>query len=335
MLILRAAFVLLIAILLLASEAPAVAQDRAKVEFAIALHGGAGIEPEKLNDEQKKQHHESLARALEIGRKVLHAGGTAIDAVEQTILTLEDDPLYNAGRGAVFNAAGQHELDAAVMDGKTGRAGAVAGVRTVRNPISLARLVMTETRHVLLAGDGAEKFADEMRGRPRIERVANSYFSTDQRRREWIEAVEAEKRRQPLPSPKSTVGCVALDKHGNLAAATSTGGLTNKKPGRIGGVPIIGAATYANNATCAISGTGTGEEFIKHSVAFHVSALMAYKGLALDDAVRHVIERVLPSDSGALIAVDRQGRISMHLNTPGMARAATDSTGRVEIKLGR
>jgi beta-aspartyl-peptidase (threonine type) len=208
---------------------------------------------------------------------------------------------------------------------------------------------------VLLVGDGAEKFADEMKGNPLIERVPNSYFDTEARRRDWLKTLEREKSRQQekakqqqkpaeLPGPdadkgpaadKGTVGCVALDTHGNLAAGTSTGGVTNKKWGRVGDSPIIGAGTYAGNATCAVSCTGTGEYFIKHSAAFHVSALMAYKGLSLDDAVRQIIEQVLPTDTGGMIAVDRLGRISMRQNTPGMARAAADSSGRLEIELGK
>jgi beta-aspartyl-peptidase (threonine type) len=310
-----------------------------KIEFAIALHGGAGIEPEKLSEEKKKEYLESLAKALEVGRKILAGGGTALDAVEETIRALEDDPLYNAGLGAVFNAEGKHELDASIMDGMTGGAGAVGSVTTVKNPISLARLVMTETPHVLLVGAGAEKFADEMKGRPRIQRVPNGYFDTEPRRQEWLQAIEQEKQKQSPPakkdSYKGTVGCVARDKQGNLAAGTSTGGLTNKKWGRLGDSPIIGAGTYANNDSCAVSCTGTGEYFIKHSVAFHVSALIVYKQLSLDEAGREIVGHILPPDSGGLIAIDREGRISMQLNTPGMSRAMTDSTGRVIIKLGK
>ncbi len=309
-----------------------------KIEFAIALHGGAGIEPEKLSEERKKEYRESLAKALEVGRKILARGGTALDAVEETIRALEDDPLYNAGLGAVFNAEGKHELDASIMDGKAGGAGAVGSVTTVKNPISLARLVMTETPHVLLVGAGAEKFADEMKASPRIQRVPNSYFDTELQRKEWLEAVEQEKQKQLTPakrdSNKGTVGCVALDKQGNLAAGTSTGGLTNKKWGRLGDSPIIGAGTYANNASCAVSCTGTGEYFIKHSIAFHVSALIVYKRLSLDEAVREIVGHILPPDSGGLIAIDRDGRVSMQMNTPGMSRAMTDSTGRLTIKLG-
>lgn len=316
---------------------PVAAETPAKLEYAIALHGGAGVEPDKLNEEQKKQHEASLRKAIDIGKKILADGGTAMDAVEQTIRVLEDDPLYNAGKGAVFNSAGGHELDASIMDGKTGKGGAVAGVTTVKNPISLARLVMSETRHVLLQGDGAEKFADEMQEKKQIERVANSYFSTEARKKDWQQAVEREKaqQKQSNKNKMGTVGCVALDKHGNLAAGTSTGGLTNKKWGRVGDSPIIGAGTYANNESCAVSCTGTGEYFIRHSIAFHVHALMAYKGMSLDDALVHLTEKVLEPDIGGLIAVDKNGRISMHTNTPGMARAAADSTGKVDVKLAR
>lgn len=316
---------------------PLAAETPKKLEFAIALHGGAGVEPDKLTEAQKQEYDVALRKAIEVGRKILADGGTAMDAVELTVRVLEDEPIFNAGKGAVFNSAGGHELDASIMDGATGKAGAVAGVTTVKNPVSLARLVMQETRHVLLQGDGAEKFADEMKDRPLVERVPNSYFSTEARRKEWQEAVEKEKARQKQANKAKmgTVGCVALDKHGNLAAATSTGGLTNKKWGRVGDSPIIGAGTYANNASCAVSCTGTGEYFIRNSIAFHVHALMVYKGMPLDDSLRHLTEKVLETDIGGLIAVDNNGAISMRMNTPGMARAAADSTGKLEVKLGQ
>jgi beta-aspartyl-peptidase (threonine type) len=217
------------------------------------------------------------------------------------------------------------------MDGATKKAGAVAGVITVKNPISLARLVMTETRHVLLVAEGAEKFADEQK----VERVDNSWFTTEQRRREWQQALEKEKKGQASRPSMGTVGCVALDSAGNLAAGTSTGGLTNKKFGRVGDSPIIGAGTYAENATCGVSCTGTGEYFIRSSAAFHVAALMQYKELPLDDAVRHVIEKVLPTDTGGMIALDRHGRVSAHFNTAGLAHAWIDGEGRSEVKLGK
>ena len=310
-------------------------QDAAKpVKFAIVLHGGAGLEPDKLTAAEKAEHHASLKKAVEVGRKILADGGTALDAVEQTVRVLEDDPLYNAGRGAVFNSEGKHELDASIMDGKTGLGGGVAAVTTVKNPISLARLVMTETRHVLLMGAGAEAFADEMQDKKQIVRVPNSYFSTEQRRREWEEEVKRIKNLPPAKPHRGTVGCVALDTHGNLAAGTSTGGLTNKKFGRVGDSPILGAGTFASNDTCAVSCTGTGEYFIRHSIAFHVSALMAYKSMSVDEAVKHVLEKVLPTDIGGVIALDRQGHISTHYNTAGMPRAWADSSGNLVTRLG-
>lgn len=236
----------------------------------------------------------------------------------------------------MFNSVGQHELDAAIMEGRARQAGAVAGLVTVKNPISLARLVMTETRHVLLIGAGAEKFADEMGHHPQIERVGNDYFSTEVRRREWREAVERERMQsKPSPQGKGTVGCVARDQHGNLAAGTSTGGLTNKKWGRVGAVPVVGAGTYADNRSCAVSGTGTGEIFLLNSVAFQLHSLILLRNLSLDAGTRRIIDEILPADSGGVIAVDPQGRIAMRCNTPGMARAALDSLGKLEIRLER
>jgi L-asparaginase / beta-aspartyl-peptidase len=306
-----------------------------KVEWAIAIHGGAGGTTESMTPEEIATYESALKKALEVGRKILEDGGTSLDAVEQTIRVLEDDPLFNAGRGAVFNSEGTHELDASIMDGRDRTAGAVGGVRTIKNPIALARLVMTETPHVLLIGDGAEQFADEMQGRPQIERVQNGYFSTPRRREQWERARQRDRERGAPEKRKGTVGCVALDRAGNLAAGTSTGGTTNKKFGRVGDSPIIGAGTYADNGTCAVSCTGTGEYFIRNSVSFHVSALMKYKGLSLEDAVKHVIFEVLDEDVGGLIAVGRDGSISMQMNTPGMSRGAADSSGRFEVMLGK
>lgn len=317
-----------------ATSAPAVSAPA--VEYAIAIHGGAGWEPAKLSKEDRERHREALTRAIEVGRRILQEGGTALDAVERTIRVLEDEPLYNAGRGAVFNDVGRHELDAALMNGRTRQAGAVAGVTTIKNPISLARFVMTETRHVLLVGAGAEKFADELGKRDDIERVPNEYFSTEARRREWQEAVARDKANAVrLPSGKGTVGCVARDKHGDLAAGTSTGGLTNKKWGRVGGVPVVGAGTYADNRTCAVSGTGTGEIFLLNCAAFQLHSLMLLRDLSLDDATRRIIDDTLPEDSGGVIAIDVRGRISMRCNTPGMARAAIDSRGKLEVLIER
>lgn len=302
--------------------------------FALALHGGAGLDLAKLGLAEKEDYRASLQQALEIGRQVLVAGGTALDAVEQTVRALEDDPLYNAGRGSVFNSEGQHELDASIMDGASGLGGAVAGVTTVKNPISLARLVMSETPHVLLIGEGAERFADEVSDREQIIRVPNEYFSTERRRREWESALERARVPARAKDDRSTVGCVALDRQGNLAAATSTGGTTNKKFGRVGDTPILGAGTYAANETCAVSCTGTGEYFIRQSIAFHVSALMAYKGLSVEEAARYAVEKLLPADAGGLIALDREGRVSMHFNTAAMPRASIDGAGEILIRLG-
>ncbi len=239
--------------------------------YAIAIHGGAGVEPAKLTPQQRKDHEDALRRAITHGRDLLAQGQPALAVVESTIRLLEEEPLFNAGRGAVFNNVGKHELDAAIMDGLSGKGGAVAGVTTIKNPISLARLVMSKTNHVLLIGDGAEKFADEMKGEPMIERVPNSYFSTEMRRREWEEAVQAAKssadanRSNALPDPagkgKSTVGCVALDREGNLAAGTSTGGLTNKKwGGRFGPYSRRWHLCQQRNAGC---------QRYRHRRAFH------------------------------------------------------------------
>ncbi len=310
------------------------AQEAAKAvvgNFALALHGGAGTEPDNMTAAERAAMEASLGKALGIGLEVLKKQGTSLDAVEQVIRFLEDDAQFNAGRGACFNHVGKHELDASIMNGSNKACGAVAVVRTIRNPISLARLVMTKTRHVLLIGDGAELFADEMK----VARVENDWFSTELQRQKWERAKAREKARQPDVEKKmGTVGCVALDQHGNLAAGTSTGGITNKRWGRIGDSPIIGAGTYADNATCAISCTGTGEEFIRHSIAHEVSVRVAYKGETLPVAVDHVLRKILKPDDGGLIAVSRTGEIVMDFTTAGMARAAADSRGKRQIKLG-
>jgi len=312
-------------------------QSPGKKRFAIALHGGAGRSADKMKADETKAVEASLGKALDIGTKVLDAGGKSLDAVEQVIRFLEDDPLFNAGRGAVFNAAGGHELDASIMDGRSKACGGVAAVRTVKNPISLARLVMEKTKHVLLTSDGAEQFADEMR----VERVANSWFSTEKRRKELEKArqeaaAEGKQTRHGAPDPYyGTVGCVALDSQGNLAAGTSTGGLTNKKFGRVGDSPIVGAGTYADNATCAVSGTGIGEQFIRHAVAYDVSARMTYLKQPLKEAVHDVMHKTLRPDDGGLIAVGADGSIVMDYNTGGMARAAADPSGYREVKIGR
>lgn len=320
------------------------AAEKSEIKYAIVIHGGAGSSPKQFSDEANAKRSASMRKALEIGTEVLKSGGTSLEAVEKVVLFLEDDPQFNAGVGAVYNAAGSHELDASIMDGSTKACGAVAGVSTVKNPISLARLVMTETRHVLLAGQGAEAFAKQMK----VELVEPSYFDTPRSRKQWErrqERIEAQQKkddsRQPelsnnllnedVGSYQGTVGCVALDTDGNLAAATSTGGMTAKQFGRVGDSPIIGAGTYADNQSCGVSCTGIGEQYIRNAVAYDVSARMRYKGETVDEAVQAILNETLESGDGGIIAISHDGQISMRFNTAGMARAAADSTGRFEV----
>ncbi len=304
-------------------------------KYVIAIHGGAGIEPEKLTAEEKTGYEKALADCLAIGEKILADGGTALDAVEQTIQALEDEPLFNAGRGAVFNSAGKHELDASIMDGTTRACGGVASVTTVRHPISLARLVMTDTKQLLLIADGAEALADRHR---QIERVNNDWFSTPARHKDWETAKAKAAAKQPSkdsgPASKGTVGCVALDKQGHLAAGTSTGGMINKPLGRVGDSPIIGAGTYAEDGICAVSCTGTGEEFIRASAAFHLAALIRYNKLPLAAATEELLTKILPADAGGLISLDAAGNISLRHNTSGMSRASVDANGQRMVALG-
>jgi beta-aspartyl-peptidase (threonine type) len=303
------------------------------MKYAIAIHGGAGPSSKQASDEANRNRIGSMRQALELGRGILEKGGTSLDAVEAVVALLEDDPKFNAGRGAVFTADGGHELDASIMDGRTGACGAVAGVRRVKNPIRLARVVMTESPHVLLVAEGAERFAEAQR----VEMVENSYFDTPETRAKW-----EERKRQQRDNPQSriqvedvgyfgTVGCVALDADGNLAAATSTGGMTAKQFGRVGDSPIIGAGTFADNFTCAVSCTGRGEEYIRRVIAYDVAAQMKYGQRTLADAVDQILRKTLQPNDGGLIAVDSAGNIAMGYNTPGMARAAADSTGRYEV----
>jgi len=292
------------------------------MEYAIAIHGGAGSDPAGWSAEEREEREKTLREALTLGRNLLAEGASSVDAVEQVIRVLEDHPLFNAGRGAVLNADGDAELDASIMDGRDKSCGAVAAVRRVKNPISLARLVMSSTRHILLAGDGAERFAAQMQ----VELVEPEYFRVSR-------GPDGSSRKGS--SLIGTVGCVALDRRGNLAAGTSTGGLKGKMVGRVGDSPIIAAGTYADNATCAVSGTGIGEQFIRHAVAYDISARMAYREASLEEAVHvQLFERLRPGDGG-IIAVDRNGAISMQFSTAGMPRAAADSAGRFEVHLGR
>ncbi len=310
--------------------------------FAIAIHGGAGtILKENMSPGLEAQYKATLEKAIRTGYAVLQAGGSSLDAVEQTIIVLEDSPLFNAGKGAVFTHDGKNELDASIMEGNTCKAGAVAGVTTVKNPIRLARAVMEKSPHVMLAREGAEQFALENG----IELVEPSYFYTQSRYDALKKAQEEEiieldhSRKSAFYNPLAkdgkfgTVGCVALDKNGNLAAGTSTGGMTNKRWGRVGDSPIIGAGTYANNATCAVSTTGWGEFFIRSVAAYDVSALMAYGGRTVEEAAKEVIHKKIPAlgGDGGLIAIDAKGVITMPFNTAGMYRAAIDTGGALTI----
>ncbi|MDI3321505.1 isoaspartyl peptidase/L-asparaginase family protein [Pinibacter soli] len=335
-----------------------IAQKKAKGNYVLVIHGGAGtILKSKMTPEKEQAYRAALQKALETGYAEIKAGKSSVDAVEATIHVLEDDPHFNAGKGAVFTHDGHNELDAAIMEGKTLSAGAVAGVRTIRNPISAARAVMDKSEHVMLTGAGADQFAKEAG----LEIVDPSYFFTQDR---WDnlqqalkeDSIKAKKNSgsndDPTPYDTSetilsqnnkygiintdqkfgTVGCVALDLYGNLAAGTSTGGMTNKKYNRIGDSPIIGAGTYANNNTVAVSCTGWGEFFIRCTVAYDLSAMMEYKGMSVKNAGKAVIDKVGKlGGSGGLIALDKNGNMTMPFNTEGMYRGAVTKDGKIEI----
>ncbi|MEY2905063.1 MAG: hypothetical protein RJA52_1079, partial [Bacteroidota bacterium] len=281
-------------------------------DYAIVIHGGAGtILKSNMTDEKEEEYMNALHQALDIGEKILENGGTSMEAVEKTIHYLENSPLFNAGKGAVFTHDGKNELDASIMNGADLSAGAVAGVTTVKNPISLAKAVMEKSEHVMLIGKGAEEFA-QIQG---LEMVDPSYFYTQNRFNGLQKALENEKKDDKF----GTVGCVALDREGNIVAGTSTGGMTNKKFNRVGDVPIIGAGTYANNTTCGISCTGHGEYFIRYTVAHDVSALMEYKNLSLKEAAKIVVHDKLlkAGGSGGLVGLDAKGNITMEFNSEG------------------
>ncbi|HYF23900.1 MAG TPA: isoaspartyl peptidase/L-asparaginase [Caulobacteraceae bacterium] len=321
-----------------------------RAEWAIALHGGAGvIERADMDPQTEAAYRAALANALEAGSKVLRQGGTSLDAIEAAVRLMEDDPLFNAGRGAVFTAEGRNELDASIMDGATLKAGSVAGVTTVHHPITLARAVMDRSRHVMLTGPGAERFAAEQ-GQ---ELVPPSFFFTERR---W-KALEKELARLGLPIPKrpqgapapsaeslraplderkfGTVGVVALDRHGNVAAGTSTGGTTAKRWGRVGDAPIIGAGTYASNRSCAVSATGTGEFFIRLTVAREICALVEYERMPLQRAADEVIQKRLTElgGDGGAIALTPSGDIAWSFNTSGMYRASASSRRAPEVAI--
>lgn len=319
--------------------------------FKLVIHGGAGtILKSNMSPEREAAYRAALTQALQTGHAVLKNGGSSLDAIEATIKVLEDSPLFNAGKGAVFTSEGTNELDASIMDGATLKAGAVAGVKRIKNPISLARLVMEKSPHVMMVGEGAETFAKQNG----IEWVDPKYFYTEER---WKQLEEAKKKEKQQTDPASkpdagkpdrktsslisddkkfgTVGAVAVDKNGNLAAGTSTGGMTNKKFGRVGDAPIIGAGTYANNRTCAVSATGHGEFFIRSVVAHDISALMEYRGLSLKEAADLVVMNKLVKlgGEGGIIAIDKDGNIAMPFNSAGMYRGYIDADGKVVVEI--
>lgn len=322
---------LLIISLLAIAASTATAGDNGS-PVAIAIHAGAGtIRRENLAPEDEARIRSRLEEAVTAGHAVLASGGTSLNAVTKAITILEDAPFFNAGRGAVFNAEGKNELDASIMDGETLNAGAVAGVHNVRNPVLLARKVMTESVHVMLIGEGAEAFARQQG----IVFEDDAYFHTDYR---WEQLQKAKAREtenaQASGTPDtwlSTVGAVALDSAGNLAAATSTGGMTNKQWGRVGDVPVIGAGTYADNESCAVSATGHGEYFIRATVARDICARVEYTGASLQEAADQVVMQKLVEmeGSGGIIALDPQGNISLTFNSDGMYRASVDTKGKV------
>jgi beta-aspartyl-peptidase (threonine type) len=310
-------------------------------DFGLVIHGGAGnIYKGRYTGEQEKAYRAKLEEALQAGYDVLSNGGASLDAVEKVIRLLEDSPLFNAGKGAVMTSEKTIELDAAVMEGSTLNAGTVAGIKHVKNPISLARAVMEKSKHVMLAGEGAEVFAKEQG----LEMVDNKYFFTEKRLKE-IETLRAKERKKKSKDVSSldferddkygTVGCAALDKHGNLAAGTSTGGISNKRFGRVGDVPIIGAGTYANNRTCALSATGQGEFFIRNVVTHDISALMEYKDMPIDQAADILInEKVAAHDAtGGVIGIDKNGNVTMVFNTPGMFRGYVKDDGKKYVAM--
>jgi beta-aspartyl-peptidase (threonine type) len=292
----------------------------ARAAFAMVVHGGAGAPPRDLDPVERAAYVASLAGVLREGCRALDAGGSSLDVVEAAVRALEDDPRFNAGRGAVLTAAGTHELDASIMDGRDLSCGAVAAVRTVRSPISLARAVMERTPHVLLVGEGAEAFAREIGMEP----VDNAYFTTERR---------TEQLRRWREEEHGTVGALALDREGHLAAATSTGGLMGKRWGRVGDSPIVGAGTYADDRTCAVSCTGTGEEFIRHGVARAISARMELAGQTVTEATEALVRGTLQPGDGGAIALSHRGEVAMVYTTGGMFRGRCGADGEVEVRI--
>ncbi len=300
-------------------------------KYGIVIHGGAGtILRTSMTPEKEAEYTAKLNEALQTGYNILETGGTSLDAINAAIIILEDSPLFNAGKGAVLTEKGAAELDVSIMDGKTLMAGAAAGIKHVKNPINLARLVMEKSPHVMMIGAGAEEFAKENN----LEMVDNSYFITKERWESYKKMRQREEERKKVEK-QGTVGAVALDKNGNLAAGTSTGGMMMKKFGRVGDTPVIGAGTYANNNTCAVSATGHGEYFIRLSVARDISALMEYKNFSLSDAANEVIMKKLTAlgGTGGIIAIDKNGSVAMPFNTEGMYRGYYLSGEKPNVKI--
>ena len=333
--------------------APVLAQDTDRPEWALVVHGGAGvIERGAMTPETEAAYRAAMDRTLETGSEVLAAGGSSLDAVEAVIRELEDDPMFNSGRGAVFTSSGRNELDSSIMDGATLNAGAVAGVSNVRHPISLARTVMDESPHVMLQGEGAETFASEQG----LEIVPPSFFFTERR---WASmervlgrlGLEIPARPEGAPEPEpvdhgalerdalehrfGTVGVVALDQNGNIAAGTSTGGMTAKRWGRVGDSPILGAGTFASNASCGVSATGSGEYFIRLTIASRICALVEFRGMSLQEASDQVIQDELTElgGDGGIVALTPQGDIAWSFNTPGMYRARMTAGGEPVVSI--
>lgn len=298
--------------------------------YVLVIHGGAGVmQKSAMSDQRQAEYEAKLEEALQVGENLLKNGATSTDAVVEVIKILENSPLFNAGKGAVFTSSGENELDASIMVGKNLNAGAIAGVKDIKNPITAARAVMENSEHVLLSGKGASEFAREQK----LEIVKNKYFFTPSRYESLKRLQKQERERTPADNT-GTVGCVALDIHGNLCAGTSTGGMTNKKYGRIGDSPIIGAGNYANNKTCAVSCTGHGEYFIRLGVARDISALMEYKNMNVADACAEEIRKLGElGGTGGVIALDAKGNIAMEFNTSGMFRGYIKSSGEKEIAI--
>ncbi len=326
-------------------QSAATAPTNEQPEFMFVIHGGAGaIERSKMTPALEQEYRAKLTEALEAGYRVLKANGSGLDAIEAALRIMEDSPLFNAGKGAVFTSAGTNELDSSIMDGRTLSAGAVAGLKHIKNPISLARMVMAQSPHVMMVGEGAETFARQQG----VAMTPQSYFYTERRWKDLqrVKAEEEQQRKLPKKSGRGardmsdyvdkhgTVGAVALDRAGNLAAGTSTGGTTNKRFGRVGDSPIIGAGTYANNESCAVSATGDGEYFIRAAVAHDISALVGYKGLSVQAAADAVLAKVKQlGGTGGVIVLDRNGNFATPFNTAGMYRGHIGPDGRAIVEI--